>query len=368
MSGLALALVGVAAALLPAAQKSWGEAMRREVAAIDCPRAATLFALGCLGAALREAASFHIRGDIKAMSMTEHPRRLTIICAIAATGLGLAYMAAGGAPPRYFVINAGALALAFATVAVATAMARSGAFSGGGVSLALGAVLLLLTLVGVRVEGATRWIAVAGLSIQPSLVLLPVLAVGFARGREAMSLYGILLAALALALQPDRAMAGALAAGLVALALVRPGRNSLLAAAASAAGFVAAMIQPDSQGAMPFVDQILYTAFAVHPLAGAAVLLGSVLLIVPAVIGFAADRGNRPAYATFGALWLAAIAAAALGNYPTPLVGYGGSAIIGYVLCLLAMPRRADGVAAGWKSAPPARPTEGRAMRVSLAR
>eukprot|EP00741_Cyanophora_paradoxa_P009042 tig00001467_g8755.t1 len=85
--------------------------------------------------------------------------------------------------------------------------------------MAIGARLL-----GVSNEGATRWISIYGLSIQPSLVLVPVLAIGFAA--------------------PDRAMAGALAAGLAALAL------------------------PDVQPAMPFVDQILFTAFAVHPLAG----------------------------------------------------------------------------------------------------
>jgi hypothetical protein len=33
--------------------------------------------------------------------------------------------------------------------------------------------------------------------------------------------------------------------------------------------------------------------------------------------------------------------AAALGNYPTPIVGYGGSAIIGYALSLLALPKLA---------------------------
>ena len=32
----------------------------------------------------------------------------------------------------------------------------------------------------------------------------------------------------------------------------------------------------------------------------------------------------------FGGVWCTALAAAALGNYPTPLVGYGGSAILGY--------------------------------------
>jgi hypothetical protein len=36
------------------------------------------------------------------------------------------------------------------------------------------------------------------------------------------------------------------------------------------------------------------------------------------------------------------IVAAALGNYPTPLVGYGGSAIIGYVVSLLGLPPRTN--------------------------
>ena len=34
------------------------------------------------------------------------------------------------------------------------------------------------------------------------------------------------------------------------------------------------------------------------------------------------------------------ILAAALGNYPTPLVGYSGSAILGYLISLLGLPPR----------------------------
>ena len=34
------------------------------------------------------------------------------------------------------------------------------------------------------------------------------------------------------------------------------------------------------------------------------------------------------------------ILAALLGNYPTPLVGYGGSAILGYLVSLLGLPPR----------------------------
>jgi hypothetical protein len=32
------------------------------------------------------------------------------------------------------------------------------------------------------------------------------------------------------------------------------------------------------------------------------------------------------------------VAAAALGNYPTPLVGYGGSAVLGYLLSAALLP------------------------------
>jgi hypothetical protein len=71
------------------------------------------------------------------------------------------------------------------------------------------------------------------------------------------------------------------------------------------------------------------------------VLAGAALMLVPALIGLRHDSGHRDAHAVFGAVWLALLAAAALGNYPTPLVGYGGSAILGYLFSLIALPARA---------------------------
>jgi hypothetical protein len=67
---------------------------------------------------------------------------------------------------------------------------------------------------------------------------------------------------------------------------------------------------------------------------GAAVLTGALLLIVPAVYGFGKSSAHQHVYAVFGMVWIGVIVAAALGNYPTPLVGYGGSAVLGYVLSL----------------------------------
>jgi hypothetical protein len=159
--------------------------------------------------------------------------------------------------------------------------------------------------------------------------------------RDSLATTGLVLAALALALQPDRAMAGALAAGLVALALVRIDRAVVIALTAAVAGLVATLIRPDTQPARPFVDQILYTAFDVHLLAGLAVVGGSLLLVAPAILARTRSRADVPTYAVFGSVWLAVVLAAALGNYPTPLVGYGGSAILGYLVSVGALPRAA---------------------------
>ena len=146
---------------------------------------------------------------------------------------------------------------------------------------------------------------------------------------------GIVLAALALALQPDRSMAGVLATSLILLAFWRRDALAIGAALIGVAAFAAALAQPDSLPAVPFVDNVLYSAFDVHPLAGIAVLAGSAIMLLPAL-----GAGEPRERLVFGAAWLAIVAAAALGNYPTPLVGYGGSAILGYWLSVALLPGR----------------------------
>ena len=136
-----------------------------------------------------------------------------------------------------------------------------------------------------------------------------------------------------------------LAACLIVLATIRPDRHVVTVLTASIVSFAATLARPDTLPAVPYVDQILYSAFDVHPAAGVAVLGGSVLLLVPAIVGWLRDPDHRPAYAVFGVGWCAALVAASLGNYPTPIVGYGGSAVIGYFLSLLALPKLAGAYA-----------------------
>lgn len=272
------------------------------------------------------------------------PRMMGIACAVSATLLGLLYLHAAGAPPTLLIVNALSLVMGLALLGLIGERAHESR-AAGGVVLALAVMLLAATIFGVSVEGASRWVRVGGVSLQISLIVLPGMLVLFAGSAGILATGGIALAALALGLQPDRAMAGIMAAALAVLAMYRRDRQVVLALTVAAAGFAVTLLRPDTLPAVPYVDRILYTSFDVHPLAGIAVVGGSLLLIVPALAGFRRDPANRATHAVFGVAWLGMVVAAALGNYPTPVVGYGGSVILGYALSLSFMPTRARSTA-----------------------
>jgi len=269
------------------------------------------------------------------------PRALGIACAIGAVVLGLVHMVIAGAPTRYLGVNVGALAIGLTMLALLGRTASMGRQWTGGAILAMAGALLATALAGTEVEGVSRWVRLGGFAVQPSLILLPLIIVAFSQARSLAATAGIVVAAAAMALQPDRAMAGMLVLGFATLTLLCRDRQFVVALAASVAGFAVTFARADTLPAAPYVERVFTSSFDAHAGAGLAVLGGSALLLVPAIVGWRRDAGNRAAYAAFGAVWLAAIVAAALGNYPTPMVGYGGSAIIGYALSLLALPKRA---------------------------
>lgn len=379
---VALLVCRLIEAALPLRAQSWARAVRHEVEAIADDGEALRFAVhGLLGLAPRALAAHLLQpfaalaaegprrtggiNDMAFCDMMHRPRAIAVACAVGAALLGIAYMAAAGAPVRYAVINAGALVLGLVAVA---GLWRMGAGRWpGAVTLAMALALLATALLGIPIEGASRWVQLGPLSVQPSLVLLPAMLVGFARSRGPLSLLGMTVAAAALATQPDRGMAGMLAAGLSVLAFARPDSRTLPAAAAAAVAFVITLLRPDTLPAVPFVDQILYASFDVHLLAGTAVLGGVVLLFVPPVLGSIHDPEHRVVHVVFGASWAAAFAAAALGNYPTPIVGYGGSAILGYLLSLTALPAAARPARDATAAAAERRPQEeeGRLLRIA---
>jgi len=256
---------------------------------------------------------------------------------VAATSLGLLYMAQAGAPAIYLVVNALALLMGAAAVGLRWMSGRDADLPGQ-VNLILGLTLLATALFGTQADGAARWVRVGGLSVQTSLIVLPPMLVAFARRRDSHATLGMVIAALALAIQPDRAMAGILASALAVLAVFSRDPRVLVPFLSAATAFGATLLRPDTLPAVPYVDQVLFTAFGVGVFAGIAVLGGAFLLIVPSVLGWKADRHTPEPHIIFGVVWLGTIVASAVGNYPTPVVGYGGSAVLGYALSLALLP------------------------------
>lgn len=347
---VASAILAAAACVLPRARRHWADAMRAEMSNAESGYAAFRFALGCFSACVSDALSTLIheppvsagrkRSPMPIGDFPIRPRLFAIGCAAAAVALGLVYLAVAGAPPRLMVVNATALVIGLAGLALVLAATRHVRISAGIVSLVLGAVLMGVSLFGPVVEGASRWVTVAGLAVQPSLIIVPVLLIYCARVRDGWTITGLMIAAIALALQPDRAMAGVMAAGIAALSFAARDAKLLVPLALAAGAFAFTLTQPDHLPAVPYVDQIAFTAFDVHVVAGLAVAAGLAWLVMPALAGLLADRTHGEAYIVFGAVWLAVVVAALLGNYPTPLVGYGASAIIGYAVSLAGLPAR----------------------------
>lgn len=353
---LASRMLAAASLLLPHRVSPWARAMERELTEIAEDGAALLFASGCVRAVLGLAITARLQsawaavrsirfpsapsnGSLATMTwISARPRLLGLICGAGAVGMGMVYMLAAGAPSRYLLVNLAAMALG-ASAWLALGRAAGSRLAGAGpLILALALALLLTSFFGMAPEGASRWVAVGPLNVQVSLIVLPVMLITYARRPDAIGTAGMIAAALALAVQPDRAMAGVLVAGLLGLLCARPGRLPSMATAASLLAFGGTLLMPDELPASPYVDRILYTAFDVHPLAGAAVLIGAALLVAPALIFASKAAGERPALLAFGGCWLGVVVAAALGNYPTPLVGYGGSAILGYLVSVALLP------------------------------
>jgi hypothetical protein len=154
----------------------------------------------------------------------------------------------------------------------------------------------------------------------------------FARNPHWLSAIGLAVAGVALALQPDRAMAGALTAALSVLRLYRRDALLTLTLAVATLGFAATLVGTDRVPPVPFVERVVQSAFAFDAFVGVAIVVAFALMLIPAIVGVLARKEDETLFAVFGATWLAVITFAIIGNYPTPLAGYGASGIIGYCL------------------------------------
>lgn len=348
---LAERMLRFACRLLAPRLREWGEAMAQEAASIRSPGAALAFALGCsvwiIGQALRQALRSALTPPQIDPAKILYPqamglsRDVALACAVAATGLGLLFLSAAGAPGQYLILNLTAL---IAGLIIVLPFRRKDPVEApfiGVVSITVGLALLLTAVLGDAAEGARRWVSLSGVVLQPGLIGLPFLLVAFSGSRDILTTTGLVLAAIALGLQPDPAMAGALLAASAVATLIKPDRPAWGLLAVSVACFILTGLRSGEVAATPFVNDVFRTASLSSSIATLAVWSGTALLLLPAIPGLWRSRQVGAAQATFGATWLALVAAAIFRAEPVPVIAYGGSAIVGYLLSTLALPGRA---------------------------
>ena len=184
-------------------------------------------------------------------------------------------------------------------------------------------LIALPLLTGPEFEGARRWLPIGPVRLQPALILLPLV---LAAPRSLWRATANLLSLLALAVQPDWGTLFALTGALIAIArgpLRRIGQVSF----AIALIFLALHLSTETATTVRFVEEVFVDLPQFPP--------GAILAYVAALLlgawAIADDHATPPAVQLF---WGAALVAALLGPYPTPLLGLSASVLLGLFLSL----------------------------------
>jgi hypothetical protein len=342
--------------LMPQADHIWASAMAAEIGLIQADSAALRFAIGCLWVACRASIAAWWagpspilaapRGSVSGWRLSMLQTRLGMACGSAATLLGCSVMAHLGAPVPYIVMNFGALLFALATLVVLPFFAARRDAGREWTALGAGLMLVAFAAHGTVLDDLGRWVRIGAITLQPTMVVVPWLVVALARRADWVAWIGIACAAAAIAVQGDVALSSALLCGLLPGLQSVPGRlrGALLAWAVACWGL--ALLRGQSHVPLAYVDGVVAGAFMAGLAPGLALCLGLGLMLAPALPAWwrgsasAAGAASRLEFRAFGAFWAAAVAAALCTNGQTPLVGFGGSAVLGYFLSLTALPAR----------------------------
>jgi hypothetical protein len=259
-------------------------------------------------------------------------RAFALTAAAAAVSAGCLLLLLFGAPLRMPVMNFAALLIGLTALLAlrAAAVLLPRPIYWDWVLLGTSLLVPLTALFGVETDGVARWMVIAGLTTQPALTIVPPLAIAFAIRPSPVRAAAIGCAAVGVAMQPDSAAAAMLALGSLAAVAGRKPTLAASTAAAAAAGalFIAWWTSP-LLPPVAFVEQVLPTALGLGVITSFVAAVGLALVFLPALTSDPCATQTRFAFA---GVWLGAVLAALAGSYPTPILGFGGSAILGYVL------------------------------------
>ena len=269
---------------------------------------------------------------------------LTLALAFLAVVVGGAFLWSVGALPGMATRN---IAAFFVGLPVGWASHRL-AFAKYGAQLLFGLCTVVLALVlfaGVELDGVRRWLAVGPLTIQPALILVPLL-LAIVASREGRHWRAAILIPLVLvAMQPDTATMIALAAGVAAM--------TAAASSLSPRGWTHRR-SAIAVGAVTFaVGSLLFAGIQTPPpvafvegTVGIAALSGPPAMTLHfAAIGLMAASllsHKGPAGLAVAAYFIVAALAAAFWAFPMPIAGAGPSHLVGFGLAIgwLATDRR----------------------------
>lgn len=228
-------------------------------------------------------------------------------------------------------MNGAALLIGLAGVAAMWACRRAGASARiGDIALLIASACIPLTaLIGPQADGVARWLVIGGLTIQPALIVVPLVTVGLALHPSLIRCLSAVVAAVGLAMQPDLGCTLMMLLGIAVFMREPESRTSVtwVTVVVAAICLRVAILRDVALPPIPFVEDVLPDALQKGPLTALLACATILLMLAPAV-----TRRLRAPHLAFMAVWVAALAAALLGPYPTPVLGFGGSAVLGFVL------------------------------------
>jgi cell division protein FtsW len=281
---------------------------------------------------------------------------------IRAEGISGGNAAAGGTPAALYKMQgaylaAGVLLMAITALVPIRRLART-PFRWA----LLGAAMLGATLLfGVEMEGARRWVSLAGLNVLPGELVKPVFLVAIAgclaksdAGKVTTALSALAVGALfavPIALQPDPALTAVLLLSLGAMGIAAGGtalRRAAIALPCAGAAAIALLFgggtTPPPIGARhtDFISRVIVEQAGVWGVVMVAALMGLTLASMRSAAKRGGDQLAQVLVAGASTMWISQAAihlGSALGALPgtgiaLPLLSYGGSSVVSFFLTL----------------------------------